>query len=198
MPTPLITRSEAKVLRQSKYFTGNPCPKGHIAERRVHNATCVECDRAHSTKSAHKWYFNNKTVQHEKSRIWLQQHPEVRREIERRYYQNHLSARLSKRLRTRLWAAVNGKYSKKWSAVSELGCDIEYLIAYLESHFLPGMVWENYGITWEIDHQKPLMSFDLSDQKQFQEACHYTNLQPLFCGDHYKKTQGDRQIYGVK
>lgn len=25
----------------AKYFTGNPCPKGHLAERYTHNGACV-------------------------------------------------------------------------------------------------------------------------------------------------------------
>jgi len=49
------------------------------------------------------------------------------------------------------------------------------------------MLWSNYG-EWHIDHIKPLASFDLSDRKQLLEACHYTNLQPLWAQDNLSKS----------
>lgn len=30
----------------TRYFSGRPCPKNHIAERRTHNHECLECNRA--------------------------------------------------------------------------------------------------------------------------------------------------------
>jgi broad-specificity NMP kinase len=43
------------------------------------------------------------------------------------------------------------------------------------------MTWSNYGKDgWELDHIKPLSSFDLVDPDQFKDACHYTNLAPVW------------------
>lgn len=41
----IISRSEAKGLGLARYFTGNPCSKGHICERLVCSHKCVECNR---------------------------------------------------------------------------------------------------------------------------------------------------------
>lgn len=60
------------------------------------------------------------------------------------------------------------------------------LRAHLETRFLPGMTWENYG-AWHIDHVRPLASFDLTDRAQLLQACHYTNLQPLWARDNRSK-----------
>jgi hypothetical protein len=42
----IISRAEAKAKGLNRYFTGKPCKHGHVAERKVFNATCVECERA--------------------------------------------------------------------------------------------------------------------------------------------------------
>ena len=96
--------------------------------------------------------------------------------------------RLAYILRSRLRTALNKKY-KAGSAVKDLGCSIEELKAYLESKFQEGMTWENHSQTgWHIDHIKPLSRFDLSDREQFFEACHYSNLQPLWAEDNLSKS----------
>jgi len=39
----ITTRAEAFALGEETYFTGNPCPQGHIARRFVKNYNCVSC-----------------------------------------------------------------------------------------------------------------------------------------------------------
>lgn len=102
-------------------------------------------------------------------------------------YQRDKNAKLRHLLRTRLGKAINNG-SKKGSAVSLLGCTIEDLKNKLEAQFQPGMTWENWSLSgWHIDHIIPLASFDLSDIEQLKIACHYSNLQPLWCHDNLKK-----------
>lgn len=97
---------------------------------------------------------------------------------------------LAKAIRTRIGVALKHRRTQKqWSAVEELGCSIPELVSYIESKFQPGMTWQNYGIFgWHIDHIRPLVSFDLSNQEQYQQACHYTNLQPLWAKDNLSKS----------
>jgi len=110
-------------------------------------------------------------------------------------YQRHkkrletdIQYKLKCNLRIRLNTALKNNY-KSGSAVRDLGCSIESFKAYLESKFQSGMTWDNYGMYgWHIDHIKPLFSFDLSDRNQFLEACHYTNLQPLWAQDNLTKS----------
>jgi len=98
--------------------------------------------------------------------------------------------KLSINLRNRLNCALKNNF-KSGSAVKDLGCSIEQLKKYLESKFQIGMTWDNYGLHgWHIDHIKPLSSFDLSDRSQLLEACHYTNLQPLWAIDNLVKGDG--------
>lgn len=41
------TRAQAIAEGEKTYFTGNPCPHGHIAERRTKDGFCVECRKKH-------------------------------------------------------------------------------------------------------------------------------------------------------
>jgi len=40
---PEIDRQTARDIGLSRYFTGKPCRKGHVAERWVSSLTCIEC-----------------------------------------------------------------------------------------------------------------------------------------------------------
>jgi hypothetical protein len=129
-----------------------------------------------------------------KDKIRLQQKDyfEANKDKINSYYKNKLKTdiqyKLSRNLRNRLRDAVKNNY-KAGSAVKDLGCSIKELKQHLESKFLPGMSWDNwtfYG--WHIDHIKPLSSFNLRDRNQLLEACHYTNLQPLWATDNLIKS----------
>lgn len=102
--------------------------------------------------------------------------------------------RIRRALRGRLTQALKKGY-KQTSAVTALGCSIEFLKEQLESKFQPGMTWENYGMYgWHIDHIRELVLFDLTDPKEVEKACHYTNLQPLWRRDNIVKGSGARWL----
>lgn len=44
-PTTIITRSEAKALGLTRYFTGKPCKHGHITTRSTKTDKCKECQK---------------------------------------------------------------------------------------------------------------------------------------------------------
>jgi hypothetical protein len=112
----------------------------------------------------------------------------------RELYREDLNFRLSLVLRARLCSAVRSsqrkavlRKRKAGSAVRDLGCSVKELAAYLESKFLPGMTWSNWGTAWHIDHIRPLASFDLTVREDVLKACHYTNLQPLWAEENFRK-----------
>lgn len=110
------------------------------------------------------------------------------KEYRKERYDKDIQFRISTILRSRLGKAIKDEF-KIGSAIKDLGCSIIELKSYLESKFLTGMSWDNYGLEgWHIDHIKPLSAFDLSDRKQMLEACHYTNLQPLWAKDNLSKS----------
>lgn len=98
---------------------------------------------------------------------------------------------MRKALSARLSAALSGVAAKSKRTMELLGCTIEYLKIHLESQFKDGMTWDNYGRrgdrSWEIDHRRPCVSFDLSDVAQQEQCFHYTNLQPLWWYENLSK-----------
>lgn len=107
------------------------------------------------------------------------------RERERRHVD--IQFKLQHSLRNRLRCALKNGH-KSGSAVRDLGCTIFELIVHLEAQFTESMSWDNHGFYgWHIDHIIPLSSFDLTDREQLLQACHFTNLQPLWAVDNGRK-----------
>lgn len=100
--------------------------------------------------------------------------------------ENDTSYRIKKTIRTRVWNALKG-ICKSESTEELLGCSFESLKLKLESQFLSGMSWENYG-KWHIDHIKPCSSFDLSKDSEQKKCFHHTNLQPMWASDNILKS----------
>ena len=103
-------------------------------------------------------------------------------------YKNDINYKIKKTIGHRLRLALKGQ-KKNERTEKLLGCSIGQLKLYLENYFplYPGMSWNNYGIEWHIDHYIPISKFNLSDSNELTEACHYTNLQPLWAQDNYAK-----------
>lgn len=151
-----------------------------------------EFSKDKSTKSGHRPHCKGCVRQYrqeheEEIKHWHKNHKKERNERERNRYRTNIQHKLKVLLRTRMGMAIKGD-QKSGSAVQDLGCSIEELKKHLEFQFQPGMTWDNWALDgWHIDHIIPLASADLTDRKQFLEACHYTNLQPLWVEDNLKK-----------
>ena len=90
--------------------------------------------------------------------------------------------------RVRLYKALKAQGIRKdCKTVDWLGCSPADLRQFIESKFLEGMSWDNFG-EWEVDHIRPCASFDLTDPEQKRECFHFTNLQPLWRTDNRKKS----------
>ena len=90
----IITSAEAKAQGLKRYFTGNPCNHGHIAERFVSSRECIGCAK-------------------EKNAAQYAKNPEKRREIARIYAAENpekVKASCAK------WHAENPEYSAKKNA----------------------------------------------------------------------------------
>lgn len=164
---------------------------------------------------ARKYYLVNKDVIAGKAKKYRDENKEKKAEQGRKYYQDNkdrfiaysqenlgkrrlwnnnryksnIQFRLAQTLRSRFVDAIHGS-SKKGSGVGNLGCPIQEFKVYLESQFVEGMTWDNWGAgpgKWNIDHIMPLSAFDLTDKQHILLACHFRNLQPLWFEDNQRK-----------
>jgi hypothetical protein len=61
-----------------------------------------------------------------------------------------------------------------------LNCKIEKLKMYIESKFDIGMNWNNYGMSWEIDHTIPCASWDFTNVLDSTMCWNFKNLKPMW------------------
>lgn len=101
--------------------------------------------------------------------------------------------RILRNVRVRTARVANfGEGVKPNSLSQAVGCSALFLRRWLERQFVGHMSWDNYGRAWQIDHVIPLSSFNLADPKQFGQACHYTNLKPVWRRTNMRK--GDKVV----
>ena len=144
---------------------------------------CLRCRKSKNQYQKEYREFNRDAIK-ETRRRWGQDNQDYRKNR----YTSDLNFRLKCNLRSRINTAIKNN-QKTGSAISDLGCSIEFLKKHLENQWQEGMTWENYGLYgWHIDHIQPLDYFDLSNKEEFLKACHYTNLQPLWAGDNLSKS----------
>ncbi len=93
---------------------------------------------------------------------------------------NHLAGVV----RSRIYQAL--KVEKSKSSIEYLGIDISSFKKHIESKFVEGMNWENYGKVWHIDHIVPLQYENPTIEKVI-ERLHYTNCQPLWAPENIRK-----------
>jgi len=129
---------------------------------------------------------NQKLLIAQRKRLEARQRAAAKRYVANR---RHVSVgfRVLQNLRGRLRAALKGAGKTK-RTLHLVGCTIPELRAHLEKQFKPGMSWDNYG-QWHVDHRVACQSFDLTKPDEQRRCFHYTNLQPLWADDNFKKGQ---------
>lgn len=87
----------------------------------------------------------------------------------------------------RAWVCKTNNIKKTKSTVEMLGADKETVFTHIESQFLPGMTWGNYGYWgWHVDHRIPLAS--AKNEQELIQLMHWSNLQPLWRADNQRKS----------
>ncbi len=158
--------------------------------RKIKNPLTLEDKMKLKIENAKYYKLNKEKINEQKKKYRIRtrnKRNEYLRKWSKDKYENDLKFKLSKLLRERIRTVTKGK-ARKGSAVLDLGCSFEFFRKYMEAKFKSGMTWENHGKdSWHIDHIKPLSLFNLENREEFLMAVHYTNLQPLWAIENWKK-----------
>jgi hypothetical protein len=147
-------------------------------------------------KRSKEWIKNN----HEKAKINWKLYNKNNREKKNKYIQdrfkNDPEFKIICIMRSRILQVLKNKKQNK--SIDFLGCSSNEFKLHLEKQFLPEMNWENHGVVWEIDHIKPICTFDLLVKDNIFKAFHYTNTQPLFKTTEIAESFGYKNYTGNK
>jgi len=170
------------------------------------NPSCKECVSVWMKE----YYYQHREQQLAANKRWHEEHREERRAYNRRWREEHreevrawtnqyrqknpvqrVRRSVSQGMRQALQERKNGRH---WESL--VGYTLDDLIKHLESLFLPGMTWENYG-EWHIDHIRPVSSFSFEsvEDPEFKKCFALYNLQPLWAKENCRKhTDWDGQV----
>lgn len=173
------------------------------------HSTCKRCN----TEQKRLSYKKNKNNINQKRQIYRKNNIEKIRaqkrawntsekgkRLKRNYYHNiekhNIQKRIAARLRCRIWESLKKqRTTTEHQSLELLGCDIPFLIKYIERQFDERMSWNNYGNRgWHIDHFIPCISFDLTKKDAQLQCFNYTNLRPLWHSDNCSKAHEDKKL----
>jgi hypothetical protein len=146
-------------------------------------------ERFHAAKKA--CYERKKEAYEAVRKAWLEKNREHHLSWRRQRYAGRVASdpafKIEQRLRSSLYGFMRRKRSYRPASVMALvGCTHAELRAHIEAQFTDGMSWDNHG-AWEVDHIRPLCSFDLLKEDERKAAFFYKNLQPLWRLDNLSK-----------
>jgi len=172
-----INKEKINIISKSRY---------NLKHRVKHNEIdCANCKTPFMPKHSAAKCCSKKCS----NQLWKTNNKQHINQWHKNHYNNNLNRRLSTCIRSRINKALKRSH-KYYSTTKYIGCSPCDLVKHLESKFVSGMSWNNYGKgpnKWNIDHIIPLASFDLSIREQFAAACSYINLQPLWEKDNIAK-----------
>lgn len=140
-----------------------------------------------------EWSKNNRNELREYHSEWREKNRDILNlkssEYERNRRRDDPKYRLCARTRTAVYTCLKERNINKNKATFDLlGYSLDDLIVHLESKFVDGMTWENYG-EWHVDHIIPMSSFNFNsiNDNEFKICWSISNLQPLWSKDNLIK-----------
>lgn len=115
-----ITKTEAKAAGLNRYFTGEPCVRGHVAERRIQSGNCIDCqseDRRNPGKGGayrKARYAENRDLRIAESAEWRRANPEKAKETCKKSKEKHRGKTSQKGKEWRKTAAYQETKAKRY------------------------------------------------------------------------------------
>ena len=154
-----ITRAEAKALGLKKYFTGKPCPNGHVSERYVSGQTCTECNKTHRTV----WRKKNRDNERATNRAWRENNPEAMKAARRAWVKNNPEI-----CRSYVLNRIARKHAAKGSHTA---ADIADILRMQRKRCAEPSCRKSLANGYHVDHIKPLIRGGSNDRRNLQALC---------------------------
>ena len=133
----------------SKYFSGKPCPKGHVAWRSTAKGSCLECQREYAALRCRE----NPEAVAAISRRWRQKNPGYAESNRDRINRNSKKYRHENR---EAYAAYRAAYrARKASATPAWFGELDEFVIQ-EAYDLAARRTKETGFPWEVDHIIPI------------------------------------------
>lgn len=129
-----------------------------------------------------KYYENNKELFSKNAKTWVESNRDRRNEISKKHYNEYKTLMICRRLIKRTLKYLGTE--KETRTIELLGYSPSQLKESIESKFIEGMSWNNYG-EWHVDHIRPISSFDKDEKPEVINSLN--NLQPLWAFDNLSK-----------
>jgi hypothetical protein len=156
--------------------------KDVINERRKTLYNTDELIKTKVKEQQRKYYENNKELFSKQAKLWTELNRDRRNEISKKHYNEYKTLMICRRLIKRALKYLGTE--KESTTIELLGYSPSQLKETIESKFIGGMSWDNYG-EWHIDHIKPISSFDKTENPKVINSL--DNLQPLWAFDNLSK-----------
>lgn len=133
---------------------------------------------------------DHRDIHKDQINLYQREWREKNREHTRTYHRSYSIVYNSRYSWRKAWRTILSNTLKRFGTdkmdktINMLGYSSMDLKIHIESKFIEGMSWENYG-EWHIDHIKPVSSFDISTPMYIVNGL--DNLQPLWKFDNLSK-----------
>ena len=175
-----ISRQDAISSGQKRYFTGEACKHGHVAQRLASTRACCEC----AAIAVAKYNKENGPKIVAMVKDWRARN----KDKSAAHWQNRMadpSQKVAKRISSAMRKCLgSAKAGRKWESI--VGYGVAELRAHLERQFAPGMSWANSS-DWHIDHIVAKSTFDHSVDSDIRACWALSNLRPLFAVENMRK-----------
>jgi 5-methylcytosine-specific restriction endonuclease McrA len=186
----IVTLVEARNTLSKRYFTGVPCKRGHISERRTSTRACIACSSFHREQNgdqhrfaSRRWAANNKERGKANGIRWRAENRDLVKQIRRNWYALNSAKCVAATLE---WAKKNPekrsaterrrKARKRAAGGNHTADDVVEL--YRLQRGKCAHAWCNVSLKpgYHVDHVQPLKRGGSNDRSNIQLLCPSCNV----------------------
>lgn len=169
---------DARILCLPTYFTGKPCPKGHIAERRTSNRRCTICDKEATNEYCKKRYRENIEIERAYRRQHYERNKQAYMDASRRNatpYVRKTEGTRDKSFQPGYWSAKVAEHRAKKKQRTPSWADLEAI----------GAFYNDCPPGYEVDHVIPLNGKNVSGLHVLNNLQYLTRSENASKGNNY-------------